>query len=221
MKNSIFVVGTDQAKKDVLQWLGDSEFEKADKLEDAKIVVFTGDMPLDPSSYKMKKHTSFMSMRRKDLEEIKLYGKVNPETQIVVGISRGAHLACVMNGGKIIQGCDVSFHSSNNTHPILSPDGWVYDIPSKHTQLMYPYNIEKSQYNVLFYCDPRGDYPESPALKGTGMNGSEMVNNVEAEIVVFKGNPKTPRALAVQGHPEIIPGSPIANRVIQEIKGLI
>lgn len=219
MKKSIYVVGN-EPKENFYKWLGD-EFEKSNDIKEADVVIFTGNLPLDPSSYGMRKVINFPASVKKDQREIQAYKQINPEKQIVLGISRGAHLACVMNGGKIIQGCDQNLHNGNQTHPIKGDNNWVYEIPSTHTQLMYPYNLKKNLYHMLYYCDPRGGYPSSDLLQGTGMNGVEVQNNFEPEIILFKGNKENPTALAVQGRPELIPGSPVSNMILKLVKDLI
>lgn len=219
MKKSIYVVGN-ESKEKFYEWFGD-DFEKAKSIQDAGVVIFAGDMPFDPTSYGMKKVINFASSQKKDQREVEVYKKINPEKQIVLGISRGAHLACIMNGGKIIQGCDGSFHNGNQTHPIKGDNGWVYEIPSTHKQLMYPYNLKKDKYHMLFYCDPRGGYPSSDILRGTGLDGVEAQNNYEPEIILFKGNRTNPTALAVQGRPELIPGSPVSDMILGLVKDLI
>lgn len=219
MKKSIYVVGNGPKDK-FYEWFGE-DFERAKSIQEAGVVIFAGDMPLDPSSYGMKKVINFPASQKKDQRDIETYKQVNPADQIVLGISRGAHLACIMNGGKIIQGCDQNLHNGNQTHPIKGDNNWVYEIPSTHTQLMYPYNLKKDRYHMLFYCDPRGGYPSSGLLRGTGMDGIEAQNNYEPEIVLFKGNKENPTALAVQGRPELIPGSPVADMILNLVKDLI
>ena len=221
MNKSIYIVGTgsEQPKELFYKWFGD-EFKKAKDINNAGIVIFTGDMPLDPTSYGMKKIINFPASPKKDSREIETYKRVKPD-QLIVGISRGAYLACIMNGGKIIQGCDPNFHCGNQTHPIKGDNDRVYEIPSTHTQMMYPYNLRKEKYHLLFYCDPRGGYPQSNLLRGTGMDSSEVQNNYEPEIVLFKGGKTTPTALAIQGRPELIPGSPVSNMILGLIKDLL
>ena len=219
MKKSIYVVGNEPKDK-FYEWFGD-DFEKVKSIEDAGIVIFAGNLPLDPSTYGMKKVINFSASQKKDQRDIDMYKKVNPKEQIVLGISRGAHLACVMNGGKIIQGCDQNLHNGNQTHPIKGDNNWVYEIPSTHSQLMYPYNLKRDKYHMLYYCDPRGGYPSSELLRGTGMDGIEAQNNYEPEIVLFRGTAETPTALAIQGRPELIPGSPVSDMILDLIKDLI
>jgi hypothetical protein len=219
MKKSIYIVGNEQPKELFYKWFGD-EFEKAKDIGSANVVVFSGEVPLDPATYGMKKVVNFPASQKKDARDMEIYKKITPE-QLIVGISRGAYLACIMNGGKIVQGCDPTFHNGNQTHPIKGDNSRVYEIPSTHTQMMYPYNLRKDKYHLLYYCDPRGGYPSSEILRGTGLDGAEVQNNYEPEIVLFKGGKKTPTALAIQGRPELIPGSPVSNMILNLINDLI
>lgn len=219
MNKSFYVVGT-ESKEKISKWLEGAGFTQVKTPKEAKIVVFHGDVPLDPSTYGMEKVSPFQSSAKMDKRDVEVYSHLSKD-QLVIGLSRGAHLACVMKGGKIIQGCDGNFHNANRTHPVRCDNGRVYEMPSKHTQLMYPYNLPSDSYNLLFFSDPRGNYPRSSRLVGTGLNGDEFNGNYEPEIVLFKGTTELPEALAIQGHPEIIPGSPISNAVINLINDLL
>lgn len=60
-----------------------------DKLENADLILFTGGEDVDPSLYKCKKHSRTYSNVNRDLEEKSIFEKINPNTQICVGICRG------------------------------------------------------------------------------------------------------------------------------------
>lgn len=197
------------------------DFELTSSRDDANIVLFYGEREIDPSVYGMPKVIPFMTNKKRDTKELNMLKSVKPN-QLVIGIGRGAHLVCIENGGKIIQGCDHRFHNGHQTHPIKGKNGHIYEIPSRHNQLMYPYSEpDQDKYVVLFGNDPRGGYPANQRLNGTGINGDEVFNSIEAEIVLYKGNKEKPKALAIQGRPEIIPGSPVSNMIIKLIKDLL
>lgn len=219
MNKSFYIVGQ-EPKENVKIWLEKYGFNQVKSPKTAGIIVIQGDEEIDPTSYGMEKVAPFACSLKRDKKDIEIYQNLSPE-QLVLGISRGAQLACIMNGGKIIQGCDKNFHRGNQTHPIRNGSGRIYEIPSSHTQLMFPYNLDSDKYELLYFCDPRGNYPRSSRLFGTGMDGSEFSGVYEPEIVLFKRSAESPEALAIQGHPELIPDSPVSKMIINLINDLI
>lgn len=115
-----------------------------------------------------------------------------------------------MNGGKLVQHC--YNHALYTTHGIMDEDT-CYQITSTHHQMQYPYNLDEKDYKVLFISDERrsGDY------EGEGFDKEIISDKGEPEIVEYhkKG---LPRCLAVQGHPEMIPTSPVAKMISNLVK---
>lgn len=182
------------------------------KVEDAQIVMFTGGEDVSPSLYGCKKHYSTYSNYKRDLEEKAVFEKVRSD-QLCIGCCRGSQFLCTMNGGLLIQ--DVSGHASRFTHAITNGDS-LYQITSTHHQMQYPYNLDKEDYDLLYWAYPRiSDYYE-----GDQISQYVMYDHHEPEIVLYhkKGFPK---CLAIQGHPEMIPNSPVAKMIKDLIKGLV
>lgn len=187
MKKRIYIVGP---AKLYSKWIQNHEL--VDNLEDADIVMFTGGEDVTPSLYNAHQHPTTYSNIQRDLEEKAIFEKVKP-TQLCIGICRGSQFLCVMNGGKLIQ--NVSNHANFGTHPIRNmycSDEW--EITSTHHQMQYPFNLEVSQYEILYFSPRRSCYYE-----GEGISEPP----VEPEIVLYKTEGK-PKCLAIQGHPEIM-----------------
>ena len=183
-----------------------------DKLEDAQLVVFTGGEDITPSLYGCKKHRTTYSNLRRDLEERDIFNKIDSRKQVCLGICRGSQFLCVMNGGKLIQ--NITSHATGFTHGIT--DGYkIYQITSTHHQMQYPFNLNGDDYDILFVSYG----VESDYYEGDGIDPN-IVPGREPEIVLYhkKGLPK---CLAVQGHPEMIPDSPVAEMINNLVKDLV
>lgn len=117
-----------------------------------------------------------------------------------------------MNGGKLVQ--NVTKHAIGFTHEITDGDK-IYQITSTHHQMQYPFDLNEDDYDILF---------ESYGVKSDYYEGEGIDPNVvferEPEIVLYhkKGLPK---CLAVQGHPEMIPDSPVAEMINNLVKDLV
>lgn len=183
-----------------------------DKLEDAQLVVFTGGEDVTPSLYGCKKHRTTYSNLKRDQDEQAVFNKVDPKKQVCLGICRGSQFLCVMNGGKLVQ--NVSSHATGFTHGITDGNK-IYQITSTHHQMQYPFGLKNEDYDLLFTSYG----VESDFYEGEGID-PYAVHSREPEIVLYhkKGLPK---CLAVQGHPEMIPDSPVAKMINNLIKDLV
>ena len=79
--------------------------------------------------------------------------------------------------------------------------------------MQYPYNLPKDDYTVLY----RSSNLLSSRWEGDKIDVEEIIRNGEPEIVLYhkKGYPK---CIAVQGHPEMIPESPVAKMINELVK---
>lgn len=113
----------------------------------------------------------------------------------VLGICKGAQLACVFAGGNLIQ--HVTGHGVWNGHQIVTDDGQYMLSSSVHHQMMDPFDLSDEQYKILAHTPrPLSDrYLDGKDREYSFPLGCKFV---EPEIVWF---PKI-KALAIQGHPE-------------------
>lgn len=108
----------------------------------------------------------------------------------IIGVCRGAQLACAMSGGKLIQ--HVNGHHMD--HEITTEDKKTLVSSSVHHQMMFPFHVD---HELIAWSTKR---QSDVYLGGHDTNLMEMFDLPEPEIVFF---PKT-KALAVQGHPEFM-----------------
>ena len=185
--------------------------ELVDKLEDAQLVVFTGGEDVTPSLYGCKRHPKTYNNPERDKKEQAIFKKIDPQKQVVYGCCRGSQFVTVMNGGLLVQ--NVSNHALWSTHAITDGSK-IYQITSTHHQMMYPFNLE-SGYNILFMSYGNS----SDFYEGDKINSNTIFNR-EPEIVLYNRE-DLPKCLAVQGHPEMIPDSPVAKMINNLIKDLV
>ena len=118
-----------------------------------------------------------------------------------------------MNGGLLVQ--DVNGHALGRTHTISNGET-IYQITSTHHQMQYPYNMDKKDYDILF---TPGKFL-SDKYKGEKIDFNMILQNGEPEIVLYHKE-GLPKCLAVQGHPEMIPNSPVAKMISNLVKDLV
>jgi gamma-glutamyl-gamma-aminobutyrate hydrolase PuuD len=204
----VFVVGGDNNYVNFIE-----NVQLVNKLEEAQLVVFTGGEDVTPSLYGCKKHPATYSNPDRDKYEQEIFKRINPNKQVCLGICRGSQFLCVMNGGLLIQ--NVTTHALYHTHSITN-NKRIYEITSTHHQMMYPYNMKSSDYDILFnsYCTGLTEY------EGDKIIQKNMNEDKEPEIVLYhkEGNPK---CLAVQGHPEMIPDSIVSKMIDNLIQDLV
>lgn len=182
-------------------------------IKEADVVLFTGGEDVTPSLYNCEKHPKTFSNLQRDLEEKKIFESVIPDKQVCLGICRGSQFLCVMNGGLLVQHCDN--HAIGFTHGIT--DGRMcYQITSTHHQMQYPYNLHKGDYDILF----RSEDNRSSYYEGDNIDTSLLYCFGEPEIVYYHKE-GLPKCLAVQGHPEMIPNSPVAKMINNLVKKLV
>lgn len=185
MRRKIYVVGDDF---EYANWMGG---KLTQTIEEADLIVFTGGEDVDPSLYGEKRNPQTYSNITRDRLEEKEYLKALQLHIPIIGICRGAQLLCVMNGGRVVQ------HQENKygQHPVIMKDGSVQNITSTHHQAMYPFNLDRDEYELLGWGENLSNFH----LDGESRELSLIDNGFkEAEIVYF---PKT-RCLGIQGHPE-------------------
>lgn len=215
----VLIVGDEGYKNAFLHLKPDMEFEFAymdellteDILDDIDLVCFTGGEDVDPSGYGEEKHESTYSNIARDDCEANFFQRVLSKKLPMVGICRGSQFLTVMNGGKLVQ--DVSNHAIGGTHQmqgILPPGSagggkvrWEFPVTSTHHQMMYPFNLPLTDYEVVGWASSLSDqYEGAPGLEADlccfSEEGEVKDGVIEPEVVYY---PNT-RCLAVQYHPE-------------------
>lgn len=183
-----------------------------DRVEDADVVLFTGGEDVDPSLYGCRREQFTHSNLERDLAEKAIFEQVKPN-QVCLGCCRGSQMLCVMNGGILVQHC--WNHAIGYTHGITDKNT-LYQITSTHHQMQYPYNLSAADYDVLFIASPS----RSRNYAGENVDEEIIERNGEPEIVLYHKE-GFPKCLAVQGHPEMIPDSPVAKMISDLVKRLV
>lgn len=201
----VYVVGSAKYYADFM-----TDVELTNDIRRAKVVLFTGGEDVDPSIYGRTKLPQTYSNIERDLKEKEIFEKVRPN-QLVVGICRGSQFCCVMNGGNLVQDC--GGHALRITHPIYgTKDNMVYEITSTHHQMQYPFNLPPEDFDILYYgvCGRN--------FRGDGID-SKYLSDYNPEVVLYHKK-DMPKCLAIQGHPEMMPDSPVAKMLDKLIKSL-
>lgn len=166
-------------------------FDRAQDIENADCLMFTGGEDIDPARYNKLPHMSCHFNPRRDHYELACY-KIARERDIpIIGICRGAQLLCALAGGELAQHVD----GHGRGHTITTKDGEEMYMSSLHHQMMVPTNTDHVM--IAWSTEPR-----SWRYLTTDEYGLEATLDVdkEPEIVYFKGI----KGLAIQGHPEMM-----------------
>lgn len=120
----------------------------------------------------------------------------------ILGVCRGAQLACAVAGGVLIQ--HVTGHTSSHAIEILETKEKI-TTSSLHHQMMYPYEVDHEMIAI--------SAPSRSSIYQGLMEEEEYVMGYEPEpeVVWF---PKI-KALAIQGHPEFMPSHTALNMNIK------
>lgn len=171
-------------------WLNfDHEYTTNPK--EADLAIFPGGADINPALYGQKPNNRTSWWDNVDNMQIEAFNAL-PEHCLKFGICRGLQLLCALSGGKLIQ--DVTNHAGGN-HGIITVDGISANITSCHHQMIYPYDMDKNDYEILAWADPN----RSQHYFGETNENIELPDDfVEIEMCWF---PRT-NSLGVQGHPE-------------------
>lgn len=150
-------------------------------------ILLEGGSDIHPSLYNNPNTDSLVdtSPSRRDIIEHKAINDAINKGALIIGVCRGAQLACAVAGGKLVQ------HVNNHReeHPVISNDGKVFKVSSAHHQMMYPWDVE---HDILAWSADR----YSDCYRGHDINMEK--HQVEPEAVYFPAI----KALAFQWHPE-------------------
>lgn len=108
-------------------------FDANHKFEEGDILILEGGTDINPEIYGEKRGRYTQSPdRQRDEVEIALFNSAVFSGIPILGICRGAQLACALSGGKLIQ------HIENHTrsHEVVTEEGESYTTSSCHHQAM-------------------------------------------------------------------------------------
>lgn len=178
--------------KYLYDWIDDSV---PSTFDDADIIVLPGGADISPSFYNQKAGKYTRAYKEYDDRDCDLLMRAIKAKKFIVGICRGAQLACAIAGGKLIQ--HVGGHAGRGHHIIDIYKKTIY-VNSLHHQMMFPYDLPKEDYKLIAWSQDIGscywgedDKPIIPEI--------EQKIFKEPEIVYFNKI----NTLAYQMHPEM------------------
>ncbi len=188
IKRKIFTVG---GHCDYSNWM---EAQEVSTMEKSDLVLFTGGEDVSPSLYGEKPHKFNGYNARRDAFEVPEFKKAIKLNKKIIGICRGAQLACAMAGGKLVQ------HQGNPEvyHRIQTPDNKRLLVSSLHHQAQYPWPMSKDRYKILGYSIGQNDFHLD--AKDKEMVQGVVENDIEVEDVFY---PEI-KAFGIQSHPEML-----------------
>lgn len=159
---------------------------KAETIDKADLVVFTGGEDLNPKLYHQKAHESVRWNDRRDKKDIEAYSKCYQEGIPMLGICRGAQFLHVMNGGELYQ--HVDHHTGDHRMYCTRQKKMIERVSSVHHQLV----VENRMMEVLgFVAGKSEERWVSPSQVEKGPN-----SDIEAFFY------RDTCSIGIQGHPE-------------------
>lgn len=166
--------------------------------EKADIVIFPGGSDWNPALYNQL--TYFRTSFFPDIDKKQLHYALRclNDKKFMIGICRGAQMACILAGGDLIQ--DVECHAGRD-HDITTKDGDTLITNSIHHQMMDTMRIPEKDFELLAWAIPLSSYYKNGDGEAINKKGELYRESllIENEIVYFK----TIGAFAIQGHPEM------------------
>lgn len=168
-----------------------TEYEILHDYKNAEIVIFNRiQCPVNPVLY--NEPVNLLSTFKKNADDmeneyrsVKLFEQCVKDKKTMVGFGYNAHFLCVMAGGSLIQ--HVNGHIGDHIIRFKDDkDEDDYVVFSNHDQMMYPYDLDKKDFDVLAYTPFK--------LSNVYLNGdtkNHVFNNideVEPEIIHFKNH---------------------------------
>jgi putative glutamine amidotransferase len=162
----------------VITWNADAKYDA---------ILLEGGADIHPSLYNNPNTDSFVNdaPSRRDLIERDAVLDAIQKNALIIGICRGAQLACALAGGKLVQHVD----NHGGSHDVETNTGDLFTVSSVHHQQMYPWDID---HELLAWSSER----ISSVYLGHEIDANK--HQLEPEAVFF---PKI-NALAFQWHPE-------------------
>lgn len=185
----------------------------AKDVKEADLILFTGGADVNPEMYGEEVHPNCSMDKDRDKNEATIFDMCIKAGKPMIGICRGAQFLTVMSGGKLIQ--HVGNHARQGTHKMIALDRELLsrglennaiktiDVNSTHHQMMYPFNLNKNDYDLIGYAkEVSSKYEGVPQVEDglKRMTKSPMApyHIIEPEVVFYKNT----RCLCVQYHPE-------------------
>lgn len=206
----VFIVGDEPYAFPAL--FARTKSQKADSLEKADFVLFTGGWPdVSPELYGEERHEKTHPEPDSDVRDIEVFQEAAYLGIPMVGVCRGAQFLHVMNHGKLYQHVD---SHNGKPHDVYLPKTQEYlgPVSSVHHQMCRP-NAENGMDVIAVAYESEVKWL-NPALSYTGLS---KVGDEDIEAFWY---PET-ACFGVQGHPEYQGFEEYTSWFIQTIEYLI
>jgi len=160
---------------------------KANTIEEADLVIFTGGEDVNPALYGEDPHPSTEINIDRDTEDCMVYAKCLELGIPMLGICRGAQFLHVMNGGKLYQ--DVDEHNGDHSMWDVRLKLLVNRVSSVHHQMC----IENTKGGMSIIAT-------NSRAKNRWKNAIDRIVGTQADIEAFFYRDTC--CLGIQGHPE-------------------
>jgi gamma-glutamyl-gamma-aminobutyrate hydrolase PuuD len=178
------------------------------KEQDSFLIVWGG-ADINPTMYGHPMHPTTYPGGLRDRLEWSLMSRAKEMGIPIIGVCRGAQMACALSGGFLLQ--DVENHAGAN-HYVRTIDNQVLNVNSIHHQMMNMTNLPADDYELVAWREGRHGAPYGYRDDKVWTPEADWK---EPEFVYFK---KT-RAYAIQWHPEgMARGSDATQYVLNYIK---
>jgi len=164
---------------------------RANTVEEADIVVFTGGEDVDPALYKQEPLKNVFFTKTRDTKEEWYFHRAVKQGKLMFGICRGAQFLHVMNGGKLWQ--DVNNHAGPNHSIIDLEEDMEIVVSSMHHQM-----LQDNEDLTVMAVTPK-------QIATTFEDADLKLINPTSEIEIEAGMYEKTHCFFVQGHPEVGP----------------
>ena len=185
---SIFIAGSKYEESQFAEMFVRGHCRKADSIETADIVVFTGGDDVSPTLYGELPHRKTQVNALRDKADLELYWKCYHEGIPMIGICRGAQFLHVMNGGKLYQ--DVNGHYGDHEMWDVKRGISIPKVSSVHHQMVID-NTEGGMDIIAYSAGISTERHLNPVK-------SEVGTKQDIEAFFYRET----CALGFQGHPE-------------------
>lgn len=174
-----------------------------DDLFDKDVLILWGGEDISPAIYgqEVKNARAGAKPSSRDIIESALFRRAVDDGIPIIGVCRGAQLACALSGGTVYQHIE---HGHHQDHAVETMDGHTYFTSSCHHQAL---NLEGTKHELLAWDKGR---------KIKAFTDTDVPTEVVIPEVVFFPDTK---CLAIQGHPEwMSPSSPFVQWLGKQIQ---
>lgn len=133
---AVHVLGPPEDTRGFATLFGRAMCRKAESIEKADLVVFTGGPDVDPAYYGEKPHMTTYNHPERDYQDIAAYMTCLEQGIPMTGVCRGAQFLAVMNGYKLFQ--DVNNHNGDHAMWDVQQKMMIERVSSVHHQQVIP-----------------------------------------------------------------------------------